>query len=93
MCVCVCVCVRACVRVCVCVRFIPSYIQTLLLANTALSASIFIQEEKQLLQLCRDRNADISQFAALLSQDINLTIYDKVLCCTCIMCTCTVWLV
>ena len=79
--------------VCVCVCFIPSYIQTLLLANTALPASIFIQEEKQLLQLCRDRNADISQFATLLSQDVNLTIYDKVLCYTCIMCTCTVWLV
>ena len=75
----------------VCVCFIPSYIQTLLLANAALP--IFIQEEKQLLQLCRDGKADISQFATLLSQDVNLTIYDKVLCCTCIMCACTVWLV
>ena len=76
------------VCVCVCVCFIP---QTLLLADTALP--IFIQEEKQLLQLCRDGKADISQFATLLSQDVNLTIYDKVLCYTCIMCSCTVWLV
>ena len=43
-----------------------------------LMSILFFQEEKQLLKLCRDENADISQFAILIEQGVRLNIHDEV---------------
>ena len=40
--------------------------------------SISLQEEKQLLELCGNKDAEISQFTALLDQGARLNIHNKV---------------
>ena len=38
----------------------------------------FFQEEEQLLELCRNKDAPVSEFTALLDEGVRLNIHDKV---------------
>ena len=42
-----------------------------------LSITLFFQEEEQVLKLCFDENAAISEFTALMNKGVRVNIHDK----------------